>query len=555
MLLAAVMSFVSCSDNNDPTYLGEIRVSQSYVSLPMAGGSTSITVTATDSWEASGVPSWLTLSATSGQAGESTLTFTAASTLDGRTGSLTLVCGGKSQIISVIQGVATVSSVTCAEIIAGPDSKTYQVTGTVKSIANTIYGNWYIEDETGEVYIYGTRDKSGNNGANNSIAAWGIDVGDVLTIQGPKTTYNGTVELVDVTVISIKKSLIKIESGAENSFDAEGGDFMVQLKVSGDGPYIDIDEEAKAWLGITSVVKTDTTTNVSFHVAANDAEAARNGVITFHSNNGSASSSVEATVSQMGLMGTLTNPFSVADAIAYAKAIGGPSAKEVYIKGIISRIADKGEFGSYGNATFWISDDGEFLGTDDKNPDLAHDFEAYRVIWLGNQKWAEGNAQVSVGDEVILCAKTTVYKDIAETVQNEGYIYSINGATSDDNGIGSAAAPFNIAGAMACIDNGYAGNVFVKGIISKIANNGQFGAQYGNATFWISDDGTYNDDLTKDFEAYRVLYMGNRKWVDGDSPIAEGDEVILCGQLTKYGSTYETASGKAWIYSLNGKTE
>ena len=34
-----------------------------------------------------------------------------------------------------------------------------------------------------------------------------------------------------------------------------------------------------------------------------------------------------------------------------------------------------------------------------------------------------------------------------------------------------------------------------------------------------------------------------------------GDEVILCGLLTKYGSTYETSSGKAYIYSHNGKTE
>ena len=64
-----------------------------------------------------------------------------------------------------------------------------------------------------------------------------------------------------------------------------------------------------------------------------------------------------------------------------------------------------------------------------------------------------------------------------------------------------------------------------------------------------------HNDPALDFEAYRVLWLGNRKWQEGDDQIAVGDEVILHGQLTKYGTTYETSSGKAYIFSLNGKTE
>ena len=91
-------------------------------------------------------------------------------------------------------------------------------------------------------------------------------------------------------------------------------------------------------------------------------------------------------------------------------------------------------------------------------------------------------------------------------------------------------------------------DVFVQGIVSKFANNGQFGAQYGNGTFWISDDGTFYDDLTKDFEAYRVLWLGNKKWAEGDEQLQVGDHVVLHGQLTKYGSTYETNQNKAYVY-------
>lgn len=50
---------------------------------------------------------------------------------------------------------------TCAEIIAGEDGVTYRVRGEVTSIDNTLYGNWYLKDETGEIYIYGTLDANG----------------------------------------------------------------------------------------------------------------------------------------------------------------------------------------------------------------------------------------------------------------------------------------------------------------------------------------------------------------------------------------------------------
>ena len=561
-----VTGLTSCSDDNDPTYLDEVRVSSSFVAIPQDGGSTTITVTAADErafanqqWIQgkdtlhAAAPRWLTISQDKGSAGETKITFSAEGALDGRNCDLLLNCGGRTQHIKVIQGLATVADATCAEVIAGPDSKNYRVTGVCTRIANTNYGNWYLQDETGEIYIYGTVDASGKY----NWASFGIDVGDVVTVEGPKTTYNGTVELVDVSVISVRKSLIKIEEQTQDAFDANGGDFIVRVSEAGNGVYVSIPAEAKDWLGFTSMVKTDSTTNISFHVAPNTGEASRSAVITFTSRNSTASSTVTASVSQMGLMGTLTNPFTVEQAIEYCQTLSGNSANDYYIKGTVSRIASKGEFGSYGNATFFISDDGEFLGEDDKNPDKAHDFEAYRVLYFGNEKWnADVNkGNISVGDEVVICGKLTLYNGISETASGNAYVYSINGTSTDVNGLGSAAYPFNIAGAIAAIDGGVTANVFVKGIISEIANNGLFGAQYGNGTFWISDDGVRHNDPALDFEAYRVLWLGNRKWQEGDDQIAVGDEVILHGQLTKYGTTYETSSGKAYIFSLNGKTE
>ena len=53
-----------------------------------------------------------------------------------------------------------------------------------------------------------------------------------------------------------------------------------------------------------------------------------------------------------------------------------------------------------------------------------------------------------------------------------------------------------------------------------------------------------------------MLYLGNKKWVEGNTQIKVGDEVIIHGKITNYkGNTPETAANKAYIYSLNGVTE
>ena len=96
----------------------------------------------------------------------------------------------------------SVTTATCAEIIAGADGTNYRVTGKCVEIANTTYGNWYLEDATGKIYIYGTLDAEGKT---KNFASLGIEVGDELTVEGPKKTWNETVELVDVKVIEIKK--------------------------------------------------------------------------------------------------------------------------------------------------------------------------------------------------------------------------------------------------------------------------------------------------------------------------------------------------------------
>ena len=243
------------------------------------------------------------------------------------------------------------------------------------------------------------------------------------------------------------------------------------------------------------------------------------------------------------------------------------SSSGVYVKGKISRIDEGNNFaasGTYGNATFYISDDG--ATTSDQ-------FYCYRVLYLGNKKWTSKDPDVKVGDDVIIYGHVVNYKgNTPETVQGTAFVYEHNGVNrgTDEGGgggtegtpagTGTVDDPYNVAAARAAVKDltwtsnteyEKTGTVYVKGKISRIADNGTFGQSgtFGNATFYINDDGADGAELY----AYRILYLGNKKYTSG-TDIKVGDEVVICGELMNYrGNTPETVSNAAYLYSLNGE--
>ena len=270
--------------------------------------------------------------------------------------------------------------------------------------------------------------------------------------------------------------------------------------------------------------------------------------------------------------GTEANPFNVAGAINAVKDLTWTSnaeyqtTDEVFVKGKISRIADKGTFtegGTYGNASFWISDDGS----------ENNEFQCYRILYFSNEKYTNG-PDIKVGDEVIICGKLMNYKgNTPETVSGKAYLFKLNDVTggSGDSGgdsgggakgDGTLNSPYNPLGAINAVKDltwtsnteyQTTDNVYIKGKISRIANNGTYteGGDYGNASFYISENGEQADE----FYCFRILYLNNTKYNEytGDKKdIKVGDEVIVYGKLMNYkGNTPETVSGKAYLYKLN----
>ena len=486
-----------CQSGEEAIYLGNFKVATSYVALDKNGGTTNVEVNASESWsfDTSSIPSWLTVSPTSGSAGQSTISFS-ADAYAGRTANLKVTCGGRTQEINVIQGLAEVSTATCAEVNAGPDAKTYRVTGVVKKIANTEYGNWYIDDGTGEVYIYGTLDKNGKDGKNNSIAAWGIEVGDEITIEGPKTTYNGIVELVNVTVVKLNKSLIKVDSLTvadvkTSELPVEGGEITAHLTCKGTGVAVEIPSDAKEWLGVTSSTVGATPT-VTFYAKANEG-GDRETTVTFKTTDGSKDYTSQATISQKGAIVECN----------VAQFLAAPVSNSQYrVTGVIQSVANA----SYGN--IYIKD---FSG------------EAY-VYGIGAKGDFEAKG-LKVGDIVTLVGKRGEYKGTAQMTgaQLEKVI---------------PVTEVTIAEFLSKPDdkNTY---YMVKGTISSLKGSNGKDNDYGNLYL---TDGTNELYVYGCYPGYGAT--GNdRKFFIADNNIKVGDELTMIGYKDTYNGLVELCGG------------
>lgn len=487
LIIAALAFMVSCQDEDTMTLLDEIQVSSSYVSLPVDGGSASITVTAKDSYTVEKVTTdkdkveWLTLSSSSGSAGESNISFSAESTLDGRTAEVLITSAGKTQRINIIQGLATISEATVAEVRNGPDGKTFRTTGVVATISNTEYGNWDLEDETGTIYVYGTLDAKG---ASKNFLSLGLEVGDEVTIEGPKSTYGGSPQMVDVTVIEIRKSLVKVDSVENEMLPIEGGDFIAYITSKGQGISVEIPEDAKSWLSISSIQSAGENVVVTFKVDAN-AGGDRSTTIVFSTTDGKKEYTTETTLNQKGAI----IKASIAEFLA--AEVGDIQYR---LTGVITDISNT----TYGNLDI-------------------RDFSGETYVY-GIKDFKDKN--LKVGDIITIVGKRAAYKEDPQ----------VAGAVLESV---IPVTPATIAEVLAKPDSS-TDFFMVSGEITKIDN-----PTYGNVYLKDGDDEIYvygvypGHGATGDF----------RKNLLAEKDIKVGDQLTVIGTKTTYDGKVQLANG------------
>ena len=485
--LVALLS--SCSDDDTMTLLDEIQVSSSYVSIDVNGGSNTITVNSKEAWsfDEQEIPDWLTITPKTGGAGETKVTFSAPAASDGRNTVLHIACADKTQTINVIQGLAVVNEATCAEVIAGPESKNYRVTGVVASIVNTTYGNWYLRDETGEIYIYGTLDAKGNT---KNFLSLGLEVGDIVTVEGPKTLYGTTVELVDVTVVKIQKSLVKVEGydPEDATIPVDGGTVAVHLTCkTNNGVSVEIPENAKDWLGIVSVAG-GAEPVVTFRAGANEG-GDRSATVVFKTTDDNGQEyTAEATIYQTGSIVEC----SVADFLA------APVGDTQYrITGVIQSVANP----TYGNV-------------------YIRDWSGETYVYGIGAKGDFEAAGLKAGDVVTLVGKRGEYKGDPQ----------MTGAVLEDS---KTVTPISIDEFLDQEDDPTV-YYMLTGVITEIAN-----PTYGNLYL---DDGTNDCYVYGCYPGWGATGDNRKNWLE-TAGITVGDQLSVIGVKSTYNGTPQLYNG------------
>ena len=508
-VIASAFAFTACEEDID---LGFAKLSLDPLELSFGPeeSSATISIIATRDWKVTTeLPDWISLSATSGEADikPQTITVTVLENKgNDREATIHLLANTEKGDLVVKQKGAL------GEIKKGSGTKDdpYTVAGVLEFIETL-----GADKESDKVYVKGIITSVGT------------------TFEASGTYGNATFYIADAA-------------------DAEQTFYVYQTYYLGNRKWKSGDTEVKAG---DEVIIYGPVVNYK----GNTPETAGKGASFIYSLNGKSEGgdtggNGQGTTGEAKGTGTEADPFNVAAAIAKAKEVGQTeSAQAYYIKGKVSAVAEA--FGAqYGNGTFDLVDEG-----------FEAVFTAFRILYFGNKKWVTGDKSVNAGDEIVVVGKIVNYKgNTPETSQGSGYLYSLNGEKGDGTttppedetkatpaGDGSQANPFNVSAAidkaLAVGETATDTDFYVKGKVASITE--QFGAQYGNGTFVLVDEG-----YTAKFTAYRILYFGNQKWAEGDATVAVGDEIVAVGKIVNFkGNTPEITQG-GYLYSLNGQT-
>lgn len=124
--------------------------------------------------------------------------------------------------------------------------------------------------------------------------------------------------------------------------------------------------------------------------------------------------------------GTQADPYNVAGVAAYTKTLGADkqSSTDIYTTGIITAISEIDSVGTYGNATYSISDDSlGYTGT----------FQIYRGLGLNGEKFSKAGAKlIKVGDVVTIKGKVINFKGNTPQYAQGSTIVKLNDEGGED---------------------------------------------------------------------------------------------------------------------------
>lgn len=121
----------------------------------------------------------------------------------------------------------------------------------------------------------------------------------------------------------------------------------------------------------------------------------------------------------------------------------------------------------------------------------------------------------------------------------------VNPDVNEGKGDGTLESPYDAVRANAMAKAGATNEVYVEGIVSSVT---EISTSFGNATYYISADGTATDQ----FYIFRGYYLNGDKFTS-ESQLKVGDKVVVYGPLMNYkGNSPQLGQGNKLI-SINGQ--
>ncbi|MCR5841446.1 MAG: DNA/RNA non-specific endonuclease [Bacteroidales bacterium] len=174
-----------------------LSVFSSSLQIAFSGGEAQISFITNQDWSVSSSQPWLTLSPESGSGSESSqrvmITVSENPGESERSADVTVRAGEMSQVVHVTQ--SGMPRLSISEFLSKKADKNtwYKLTGQIASIANESYGNFYITDDTGYVYVYGLCEKQVSTN-DQSFSKLKLKAGDTVTMMTLRSEHNGTPE-------------------------------------------------------------------------------------------------------------------------------------------------------------------------------------------------------------------------------------------------------------------------------------------------------------------------------------------------------------------------
>ena len=380
ILAAAGLLMTSCQEKEKDLGLPEIKITQNELALDQNVNSVNLNVYATRNWTVSTAADWISVNPSKGSAYQETAVT-----------------------VTVLEN-AGYNRVGTVKFDIGYDSKTLTINQTGAQ-GEKSEGSGTVDDPYTVAGVLAFIQTLGTETSENAVYIKGKIAAITMTYEASLTYGNARFTMVD--------------EGSTEAFTAYNVLYLGNKKWSA---------------GQTDIKEGDEVIVCSkvFNYGGKTPETASGGYL--YSLNGETAGGGSGDEAKG--TGTLDDPYNPAGAAAAVASLTWTSTTEyqttdeVYVKGKISKIADKGTYtdgGTYGNATFYITETGESTGTE---------FYVYRILYLGNKKYESGQTDIKVGDEVIIYGKLMNYRGNTPETASGAYLYSLNGVTENTGGGG-----------------------------------------------------------------------------------------------------------------------